>query len=110
MAAPHQTRISEPANPRISAYTADFVVNAVRNTAPVALASGYASGSQAPRGGTAALMRKARRINVNAAVPAYGDIFWKASDPTRDQCSAIPPSRHNPPKRWTRTYRYPAAT
>src|SRR2546422_9310034 len=99
MAAPHQTRISEPANPRISAYTADFVVNAVRNTAPVALASGYAAGSQAPNGGTAALRRKASRIRADAALPAYGDRFSNVNDPAWDQWRTIPPRRHKPPKR-----------
>src|SRR5437762_634231 len=85
IAAPHHTRISVPANPRINAYTADLVVNAVRNTAPVAVASGYASGSHAPSGGTAAFRRKAIRISANVALPAYGDMSPKVRRPVWDQ-------------------------
>ncbi len=54
---PSQINNSTFGNPRINTYTALFVVNAVKNTAPVIVASGYASASQACNGGTAAFIR-----------------------------------------------------
>ena len=79
MVAPIQISISVPGKPRASAYMANLVVKADRNTVPVTVASGYASCNQLWRRGKAALTPKATKIST--APMLLRSILVKSSEP-----------------------------
>jgi hypothetical protein len=79
--------------------TAVLVVNAERNTAPLGLASGYASEIQADSGGAPALIKNPMRIRTRPN--ESGCIASNATDPVSAICDTIPIIRITPPRRWT---------
>ncbi len=86
-----------PGNSRISARIAVFVVNADRNTEPVALEVGYESASHAETGGAAALIRMP--VSIIQVSKLFASIGWMSIDPVCTTTPSMPTFRMTPPSR-----------